>query len=73
MDWDSHLFKTKGSLQLDLEWAGWRWRTSLGQQVWVLPADEAMWREVDLKACHFLRDPGKKTVPIGTESPVEAG
>ena len=74
MDWDSPLFKTKGSLQLDLEWAGRRWRTSLGQQVWVLPAEEENWHEVDLHACHFLRDPGEKTVPIGTtESAVEAG
>jgi hypothetical protein len=29
MNWDSLLFKTKGSLQLDLQWAGRRWRTSL--------------------------------------------
>jgi hypothetical protein len=41
MDWDSPLFMTKGSLQLDLEWASRRWRTSLGQQVWVLPGDSA--------------------------------
>jgi hypothetical protein len=43
MDWDSPLFKTKGSLQLDLEWAGRRWRTSLGQQVWALPTEDEKW------------------------------
>ncbi len=73
MAWDSPLFRTKGSLQLDLEWARRCWRASLGQQVWVLRADGENWRELDLHACHFLRDPGEKTVPIGTESSVEAG
>ena len=62
MDWDSHLFKTKGSFQLDLTSAGRRWRTSPGQ-AGVGAAGRRGWREVDLHVCHFLREPGEKSVP----------
>ena len=66
--WDSPLFKTKWSLQLYLELAGRRCRTSLGQQVWVPHAEEETSRVADLTAGHFLRDRGEKTAtPIRSD------